>query len=360
MDSSEHYRSEDEIVTIEMSEIGQDKIENSEGNEMTVKQLNGGEGGCSEDQPVAVVKTEGNTKSSRHFKRVELCMADKVKVIMAGSTGRSQRQLAKEFGISKTQVQCLLKRKDEILGYYKAGLDSWRKRSKLRRNSSEEINERVIQWYKGQNDEAITGPMIQAKAIEITQELGLSNVFKASNGWLDSFKRRYDLPRKYKCDKNYYQQGVTMVGMETERGLSPQGENINELYPTTENTPAQQQQQQPVVDDSHIQRNPPLLHAKPTEVTQQYSVYRVRQIAPPQHDQNPAPRRMQSPTNQELVSSGKPKIRTITDALKHTASLKEFAVEKGSVTLIGLMTAMEHELQREKQGIEKGQSQNTT
>ena len=50
-------------------------------------------------------------------KRNELTLADKVRLLKA-SDGRSQRSLAAEFGIGKTQVQSILKRKAEYMTAY--------------------------------------------------------------------------------------------------------------------------------------------------------------------------------------------------------------------------------------------------
>lgn len=39
---------------------------------------------------------------------------------------------------------------------------------------------------------SLSGPIIQAEALEVAQKLGL-NEFKASNGWLESFKNRHNI-----------------------------------------------------------------------------------------------------------------------------------------------------------------------
>jgi hypothetical protein len=57
----------------------------------------------------------------------------------------------------------------------------------------------VYEWFKDalKNDVHLTGSVIQAKAISVASELGLHD-FRASNGWLDSWRSRYD-PYSVQC-----------------------------------------------------------------------------------------------------------------------------------------------------------------
>ena len=358
-DLGQHYRPDKEIITIQMDNISQNK-EEGENREIELiespveetQQTFSIDFSTAHDNPV--VKTE--EKTFKPYKRVELCLADKVKVINASATGQSQRQLAKQFGISKTQVQCLLKRKEEILQCYKEGLATWRKRTKGRRNSFEEVSDMVWQWYKAEcelTNEPVTGPMIQAKAMAVTQELGLYDEFKASNGWLEGFKRRYGLFRKRKRDASFEQQAVTMVHMDSDPRLSPDqehpgGHSFTMDRPTMHPEIGQNESQ--IHDAYSIQCCPTVHPVQPIPVFTQYGGPLHKTSPLPQRPSVPiAPRHVLSQgNNQPSRSVAKLQIKTFCEALRFTSALKEFAVDKGSVTLIGLMTAMEHELQREK------------
>ena len=62
----------------------------------------------------------------------DLSIKEKVMVIKQNkSEGKSQKELAKIFGVSKTQIQNTLKRKADILAAYEDNLPNDRKRVKI-------------------------------------------------------------------------------------------------------------------------------------------------------------------------------------------------------------------------------------
>lgn len=128
--------------------------------------------------------------ASRH----ELTLREKIAVIQEReSSGISHRRLAKMFSTGKTQIQTILKRKHQYQDAYEhSGSNAGeRKRPCSYASENDEINTLTWQWYSRMRTSAttITGPMIQAQALHYAKELG-KDQFKASNGWLDSFKRR--------------------------------------------------------------------------------------------------------------------------------------------------------------------------
>jgi hypothetical protein len=125
-------------------------------------------------------------------KRVELTLANKVALINA-SNGKSQRQLAVEFGIGKTQVQTILKRKAELLDSYDENGSSSRKRARYC-NEEEDIDKLTWQWFQRARsiNAPLSGPMIQEQARQYAQQLQKTE-FKASNGWLNRFKARHNI-----------------------------------------------------------------------------------------------------------------------------------------------------------------------
>lgn len=125
-------------------------------------------------------------------KRIALSLDQKMELIKA-SSGRSSRQLADQFGIGRTQVQGILKRKAELMEEYDSNNNGARKRA-CYRSEHEDIDKLTWAWFqraRGLNT-PVSGPMIQQQALDYAKELGKVD-FRASNGWLTRFKTRHNI-----------------------------------------------------------------------------------------------------------------------------------------------------------------------
>lgn len=144
--------------------------------------------------------------------RTTLTLEEKVKVIEAFLDGKSQRQIAHLYGIGKTQVSGIIKRREEILTIYRDSLLRGEKLTMKRQRKSEYalLNQHLIQWYRHMTVVAgvkITTGMLRAKALQIAPELGYHD-FKASNGWLATFKSNNNLKfSKQRKAESYSDQG---------------------------------------------------------------------------------------------------------------------------------------------------------
>ena len=117
-------------------------------------------------------------------KRVDLTLQQKVEVIQASERpGSSQRTLAERFGVGKTQIQTILKKKRKLLDAYKVNADSSRKRL-CYRSDYDNIDELTWRWFQRARSQniPISGQMIQEQAQEYAKELHKDEDFKASNG----------------------------------------------------------------------------------------------------------------------------------------------------------------------------------
>ncbi|XP_046558768.1 uncharacterized protein LOC124267816 [Haliotis rubra] len=126
-------------------------------------------------------------------RRIELTLQEKVDLIHH-SKGKSQRALAEIFGVGKSQVNLILKRKREIMNMYEQGGQLERKRLRLRADK-DEINSLTLDWFMSEykkGDTSLSGPVVQEKAKEFALELGRTE-FRASNGWLHSFCKRNNI-----------------------------------------------------------------------------------------------------------------------------------------------------------------------
>ena len=105
------------------------------------------------------------------------------------------KSLADHFKCGKTQIYCILKNKASIIEQYESNAtadDRCRKRNKTSRFL--EVNKIVYEWYliAVRKNVYPDGPILCQKALKIEEQLGITD-FKASNGWLEKFKARYNL-----------------------------------------------------------------------------------------------------------------------------------------------------------------------
>lgn len=110
----------------------------------------------------------------------------------------STRKLAEKIKCGKTQIQNILKKKDEILRSFEANSSSNIKR--LRGAKNNEIDSTLLEWLRKARSKniSITGPMLQEKAMQISKALDVQpEEFKASNGWLNRFKTRNGIKAKF-------------------------------------------------------------------------------------------------------------------------------------------------------------------
>jgi hypothetical protein len=74
---------------------------------------------------------------------------------------------------------------------------------KLKKTGNEDINEIVWDWFVSARAKkfSVSGPMLQQKAKEVADTLGKTD-FKASNGWLESFRKRHSVVFSSVCGES--------------------------------------------------------------------------------------------------------------------------------------------------------------
>ena len=136
-------------------------------------------------------------------KRTPLTLKERVTLIKKFEEDKtSQRQLAAQFNVSKTQVQETLKRKAEFMSAYEENSNSDRKRLH-NSNLLEKIDDMTWQWFQTvrANNLPVSGPLLQEKALVFAASLNNSD-FKASNGWLMRFKNRHNIHGAISCGES--------------------------------------------------------------------------------------------------------------------------------------------------------------
>lgn len=128
---------------------------------------------------------------SGKLKKKFLNLKEKIEVIEK-SKNLSARKIANIYGCGRTQINEILKRKSDIE-------EQWLKfqyegsKLKRRKTDGENIEQALLEWFS--NCRAKNMPI---SAIQIAKKLGISD-FKASNGWLEKFRKRNNICFKKIC-----------------------------------------------------------------------------------------------------------------------------------------------------------------
>ena len=126
--------------------------------------------------------------------RTALTLEQRIDVINKSEKGKlSARKIADHFGVGRSQINSVLKTKADVLADFDNNVSAERKRQK-KAIGNDDINKLVWEWFKNATSRRInlSGQLIKEKALKFAQDLGVES-FKASNGWLESFKHRHNI-----------------------------------------------------------------------------------------------------------------------------------------------------------------------
>lgn len=109
----------------------------------------------------------------------------------------SQRQLAKKYKISKSQVQRILANEEGL-----SVCDvQFKKKDSFRLSCArfKEVEQKTYEWFTQAraHNIPVSGPIIQAQAFKIAAAIDQNSTFVASTGWLNRFRERHNI--KFKC-----------------------------------------------------------------------------------------------------------------------------------------------------------------
>uniref|UniRef100_H3A2M1 HTH CENPB-type domain-containing protein n=1 Tax=Latimeria chalumnae TaxID=7897 RepID=H3A2M1_LATCH len=129
-------------------------------------------------------------------KKKVLSLADKVKVIeMLNGPKVSQREIAKQFGVSQPQICRIIKNKDEIMDEWHQNANPERKRKREGKDTL--VETALLRWFENARaaDIPINGLLLQLKAKKLAEALGKPD-FDPNSGWLSRFKVRHNIAFK--------------------------------------------------------------------------------------------------------------------------------------------------------------------
>ena len=132
-----------------------------------------------------------------------LTLREKINVIKTQEKCKSPvRKLALQFGVGKSQISDVLRRKRELQDMYESNCSGDRKRTRVT-SPYDELNSALYEWFCGlrSNNVPVSGPLIANKALILAAEMGL-NDFKASSGWLSNWKKAYNIGQLKVCGES--------------------------------------------------------------------------------------------------------------------------------------------------------------
>lgn len=112
-----------------------------------------------------------------------------------------QNVLAERLKISTSTLATIVKQRAEI---EKASSECGEKSSKIRKSVKATpfslLESDLVEWFNivRAKNIAISGPLIKEKALQLAEKHNVKD-FSASNGWIDRFKKRYDVVQKKVC-----------------------------------------------------------------------------------------------------------------------------------------------------------------
>ena len=122
-------------------------------------------------------------------KRSALTLEQRIQVIPKSEKDHLSARKIEHFGVGRTQIDGILKRKLDVIADSENNVPSARK-GQRKSTGNEEINMLVLKWFQDATSRQINinGPFIKEKnPLTFAMDLGVE-AFKASNGWLDAFK----------------------------------------------------------------------------------------------------------------------------------------------------------------------------
>ena len=166
----------------------------------------------SRSSSVSTAKSKA-AKVSRHALSLKEKYMYQVIDIAKKNPGISGRAIATKISCGKTQINSIIKNKDNIVQLYESNMSSTSLLTRKRCCESEfaPINEALYRWYLLATSRNIypSGPQLCEKAMQIAEQLNIVE-FKASNGWLVRWKERNNVKRVRICGESGEVYGQTV------------------------------------------------------------------------------------------------------------------------------------------------------
>ena len=135
-------------------------------------------------------------------KRKNIALDTKVTIIEAVQRGAKKGDVAKQYEIKPSTLSTILGQSEKIMEEWSRS-GSLSQRKKIRSAKYDDIDKALLQWFTEQRAHGapISGPLMLEKAKKFAEALGQPD-FKASTGFLDSFKDRHGITFRAICGES--------------------------------------------------------------------------------------------------------------------------------------------------------------
>ena len=122
----------------------------------------------------------------RELKNTKLIQ--KCQIIRQIEKGMTNKEASEKFGVPKNTISTWMKNKDKLFeGLEQSSSDA----KKMRRCDYEQVDKAVFKWFSLQRSQnvPIDGLILKEKVLQFAKSFNFPT-FKASDGWLDKWKKR--------------------------------------------------------------------------------------------------------------------------------------------------------------------------
>ena len=124
--------------------------------------------------------------------RIRFPLAKKIEMLDLAKQGKPRPEICEAYGISPSTLQNFIREETKLRSDF--GKNGNSKRFMIRDSPHHNLEQSLVKWIHVVREKkvALTGPMVQEKAIEFATLSGEKD-FTASNGWLYRFQKRENL-----------------------------------------------------------------------------------------------------------------------------------------------------------------------
>lgn len=136
-------------------------------------------------------------------KKTVVTMEERFRALKRLDAGETAKKIAVEMGVGTSTVSDWKKSRNEIEKWCssQASTTGIKKLKMMKKAPNNHINECLYLWFTQRREQGlpISGPLLKEKALHFNKEIGGDNDFKASEGWLESWKNRYGVRKLQIC-----------------------------------------------------------------------------------------------------------------------------------------------------------------